>query len=1237
MANISYGVNILPKTNNAYTLGNSDYKWANIFTNKINGTDVASIIAGGGSGGEGSNIDVSDKVDKAALLDAGVTNSTYSTAFGGTFTVTTATDANNTVPYAKASVTGTIDKYKRFRVTINDTEYVMESGIWFISNKYYNYLGNLTKIYDHAAWIPGGIIDVPFLITFDRDNNSSIEVWTTTAGTYTIKIETITDTFKKLPSELIYGSAYPPILQCKNEGSTFSGYSLGVNILRDRRGTMAFGYGNELVADFALAIGTAHSISGENATAIGFNNSIHSNLDTSLGTQNIMYGSSPYSTTVGIGNTIYSNSSYSGTFGQRNTIEPYSQYANAFGYWNINDGENSTSLGYSNSAFSDCTLAMGAATTASGKCQITLGTLNVIDATTSWVASTSYEVGDKVYINNRWYKCITANSDATFTSSKWTRCRSKFLEILGNGDIDASPITRSNARATDWDGNTYIKGDVYVGCNADSSGGTKLISATTYASESVYGVVKVSGGLGTGMDANNRLAIVKATAANIKAGVEEYRPIVPLKQHEAVFYGLAKAAGDSTQSASSNSIGSYTSGALSAIQSMLAVPSNTNPVFTGTFSLNRAANSTIGTNSVSIGESCTSSGEDSFAEGRYTTASGYYSHAEGNYTTALGMASHAEGTVTIANHASQHVFGEYNVEDASEAANYSRGNFVEIVGNGTASNAQSNARALDWNGNEYLNGYLYVGCNASSGNGTRIPHDIQIDGTSIVSNGIATIPLAVAYQNAENPGCPGLVHPSADYGTKIQDNVLAISGATETDVKTGTTTRRPLTPLLSKNIVFYGLAKAAGDSTQSSSSNAIGTYTADAKSAIQSMLAVAPTASPTFTGSITLGTRKPNETIGTDTIACGWYTVASESCAAAIGSQAIATAQDAFAMGAHAEAKGWASQAFGYYTKTSSRFALVNGTYNVEDDYSNWPAYSQGVSYPLGTKVLITYAYDDGAGNISYVTNPKVCIVANSSTSYDDEEWETYKFHHSYNYAHIIGNGTDDARSNAYALDWEGNGHFGGDVYVNCNTNSTGGAKVATVAQLPSVMVGATSSVAGSGGLVPAPATTDVDKFLAGDGTYKSGGLPMVILSYGNSVWQDFIDAYNNNVIVYTRASSNSNPATGSQTRMAFMAYVNNATTPTEVEFQYYRSMSSHSATAMGDQVFVYKLTKTGGWSVTTRDASIKEIKMATGSAGSVSWSSNVVTLNSGLPAVTADDNGKILKVVNGAWAVVDP
>lgn len=98
----------------------------------------------------------------------------------------------------------------------------------------------------------------------------------------------------------------------------------------------------------------------------------------------------------------------------------------------------------------------------------------------------------------------------------------------------------------------------------------------------------------------------------------------------------------------------------------------------------------------------------------------------------------------------------------------------------------------------------------------------------------------------------------------------------------------------------------------------------------------------------------------------------------------------------------------------------------------------------------------------------------------------------------------------------------------------------------------------------------------------------MTILSYGSSTWQDFITAYNEQKVVYCRASSQANPASGEQTRLAFMAYVNDADTPTSVEFQYYRSVSTHTESQQGDQVFVYTLTSTGNWSVTTREASAK-------------------------------------------------
>lgn len=126
-------------------------------------------------------------------------------------------------------------------------------------------------------------------------------------------------------------------------------------------------------------------------------------------------------------------------------------------------------------------------------------------------------------------------------------------------------------------------------------------------------------------------------------------------------------------------------------------------------------------------------------------------------------------------------------------------------------------------------------------------------------------------------------------------------------------------------------------------------------------------------------------------------------------------------------------------------------------------------------------------------------------------------------------------------------------------------------------------------------------------------GAEMVVLSYGSSTWADFITAYRTNSVVYCRASSNSDPASGSQTRMAFMAYVNNATNPTEVEFQYVRSVSSKTASQPVDQVFVYKLTSAGAWTVQTRDMAPK---VTQGTNTTVSYSNGVYTVNATQPTV---------------------
>ena len=108
------------------------------------------------------------------------------------------------------------------------------------------------------------------------------------------------------------------------------------------------------------------------------------------------------------------------------------------------------------------------------------------------------------------------------------------------------------------------------------------------------------------------------------------------------------------------------------------------------------------------GYSNTASGEASHAEGYATWADGNYSHTEGSTTTASGDYSHAEGFYVEAAGRYQHVQGKYNIidEDASGAA---LDTYAHIVGNGTSNTKRSNAHTIDWNGNGWFAGDLYVG------------------------------------------------------------------------------------------------------------------------------------------------------------------------------------------------------------------------------------------------------------------------------------------------------------------------------------------------------------------------------------------------------------------------------------------------------------------------------------------------------------------------------------------------
>lgn len=166
------------------------------------------------------------------------------------------------------------------------------------------------------------------------------------------------------------------------------------------------------------------------------------------------------------------------------------------------------------------------------------------------------------------------------------------------------------------------------------------------------------------------------------------------------------------------------------------IPNNSNIVngkTTGSLVMINASDGDImfspGKNSFSGGEGTLASGSASHAEGYYTSAQGDYSHAEGSTSIASGEAAHAEGGGSVAvgknshaegtncrasgeaSHAEgkgtdansgQHVQGKYNVEDRL-------GKYAHIVGNGTNTDTQSNAHTLDWSGNAWFAGDVYVG------------------------------------------------------------------------------------------------------------------------------------------------------------------------------------------------------------------------------------------------------------------------------------------------------------------------------------------------------------------------------------------------------------------------------------------------------------------------------------------------------------------------------------------------
>ena len=226
---------------------------------------------------------------------------------------------------------------------------------------------------------------------------------------------------------------------------------------------------------------------GSYSTVIGYNNVAIGPNSCAEGNNTITYGNDAHSEgyrTAAIG--FYSHAEGYGS-------EASNSYAHAEGWSTVASGLNGPHAeGFNTTASGATSHAEGSKTTASGNYSHAEGCETAANGGFSHAGG--YKTSMASYCTGAFVHGIgiTANAQYQTIFGKYPNVNLNHAFEIGNGTENDS----SNALAIDWDGNLRIKGNIYVGCNASSSGGTQLGSAAVTgvkgSSESTYRTGQVS-------------------------------------------------------------------------------------------------------------------------------------------------------------------------------------------------------------------------------------------------------------------------------------------------------------------------------------------------------------------------------------------------------------------------------------------------------------------------------------------------------------------------------------------------------------------------------------------------------------------------------------------------------------------------------------------------------------------------------------------------------------------------
>lgn len=504
-----------------------------------------------------------------------------------------------------------------------------------------------------------------------------------------------------------------------------------------------------------------------------------------------------------------------------------------------------------------------------------------------------------------------------------------------------------------------------------------------------------------------------------------------------------------------------------------------NPTGSGSLSVGRKNNTTVGGNSIAFGLSTTASGQASYAEGDSTASTSLASHAEGHNTLASAAAAHAEGWNSKATASVAHVEG--NSSEANGANSHAEGNSSKANG------ANSHAENGSINDGDYAHteGISKIeNFKDSPSEPTFISYYAHAEGEGEIYGSIAA--------HTEGSGIVGLrnsQHMPSDYAHAEGQDTVAFNYAAHAE------------GMMSEAIGAQAHSEGYMTIAQGSSSHSEGQYTK--ATGLGAHAEGLGKLNENNTISYCEASGKGSHAEGYETKASGEYSHA-EGCGAQTGgyngasgqashsegwcTDAIgryshsegfdtsASADGSHAEGLYSEATGDGAHAEGNMAQTSSGSYKINlasgeaahsegGGTTASGDYSHSEgkvtissgqcAHAEGDetkasgagSHAEGYGTWASGERSHAEGDTAWALGAGSHAEGNQTIANNDYMHASGKFNYyngKTNTLFVVGNGSDENnRSNAFLIDNDGNVFIKGKLYVEANSDSTNGVAIA--------------------------------------------------------------------------------------------------------------------------------------------------------------------------------------------------